>query len=167
MYQESKLVADGCTFENIDVPSNSEGATFHIHQGSTATFTDCAFSKITGMSGSAISAILDTQDYWKLYNKMIEGGGDSDQARDIFISGTSFTDIKADTYGGAVFLQFYHAQIINSQFNKNAATIGGGLYYINDLENPTNLVIEGTTYEGNTATEQGAAIAWSKKPPQI
>ncbi len=69
---------------------------------------------------------------------------------------TIFYDNKANTYGGTIFIRESNVCINNSVFAQNHAAQGGAMY----LTQGTHcvLILRGTIYIGNSATQRGGAM---------
>ena len=69
-------------------------------------------------------------------------------------------------YGGAITVNNSNVSIINSNFSKNSAKFGGGLYLFCDYTIPCVWEILNNTFEENRANVSGGAIKWESYVPR-
>jgi predicted outer membrane repeat protein len=146
-------------YENVSLGDGGEGGAVLMNGGSVvaanSTFTDNTVDGTT--AGGAIHAKRIRVQNSEFHSNSALFGGAIYASASLFVDQTSFTDNSADYDGGAIYTQG-HTKILRSQFNSSeAGGYGGAISFDNGEE---DLRIEGSTFEGNSAVEDGGAISF-------
>lgn len=156
-------------FENL--AASGHGGAVHIVDG-TPSFTACYFLTSTSEQGGGGVCAADgvpvfTQCFFIQCNTAGSGGGLIAVRAAAAVLGTVFLDNVAGRSGGGLYLEkaptgATQAQIVQSIFNGNTATTGGGLYMGDGMA-----VLTGCTIALNSAVSSGGGVSTASGPMTV